>query len=69
MPGIYLSETTSSLVHMVLVLAIGMVVPQVLSRTNGWHRALLFGVAGVLTVRYVWWRATETSLRVGPSSP
>ena len=65
MPGIYLSETTSSLVHMVLVLAIGMVVPQVLSRTNGWHRALLFGVAGVLTVRYVWWRATETIAPVG----
>jgi cellulose synthase (UDP-forming) len=60
MVGIYLNESGSSVVQVVLVLAVGMVIPLVLSRTVWWHRALLFAVGGVLTVRYIWWRATDT---------
>lgn len=65
MPGIYLSEMGSSLVHVVLVLAIGMVVPVILSPKVAWHRGLLFGVAAILAARYIWWRATETIAPAG----
>lgn len=57
---VHLSEIGSSLMHLVLVLAIGMVVPLVLDRRSTWHRAALFAVAGLLTLRYLHWRATET---------
>lgn len=65
MTGVYLSESGSSFIQLVLVLAIGMVVPLVLTRTNTWHRALLFFTAGILTIRYIWWRATETIAPAG----
>ena len=60
MVPIYLSEIGSSLVQLVLVLGIGMMVPLVFSPQSGLHRAMLFAVAGLLTARYLWWRATET---------
>lgn len=60
MLGLFLSETGSSLVHLVLVLAVGMVVPHILSPLVSWHRSLLFGIAAMLTFRYLWWRATDT---------
>ena len=55
---VHLSEIGSSLMHLVLVLAIGMVVPLVLDRRSTWHLAALFAVAGLLTLRYLHWRAT-----------
>lgn len=61
----YLSELGSSLVALILVLACGMVVPLVLSPGNSRHRALLFPLAGVLTLRYLWWRATVTLAPAG----
>lgn len=65
MPGLYLSETGSSLIQIVLVLAVGMVVPLVLSPTNPRHRAVLFAISAVLTLRYLSWRATETVAPLG----
>lgn len=59
-PFIHLSELGSSLVHLILALALGMVIPLLLSPHIGWHRILLFATAAVLAVRYLWWRATET---------
>ncbi|HEV7416986.1 MAG TPA: glycosyltransferase [Tianweitania sediminis] len=67
MPFLHLSETGSSLVHLVLVLATGMIAPALFSRTVTWHRALLFGIAAILTLRYIWWRATETLAPLGLS--
>ncbi|MCX2723141.1 glycosyltransferase [Roseibium salinum] len=59
-PLLYLSDTASSIMQINLVLAIGMVVPLLLSPRNNLHRALLFGACGVLTIRYLHWRASET---------
>ncbi len=57
---LHLSEIGSSLTHLILALAIAMVVPLVLNRRSTLHRALLFLIASLLTLRYLWWRATET---------
>lgn len=59
-PFIHLSELGSSLVHLILALGVGMVVPLLLSPHIGWHRILLFATATVLAMRYLWWRAAET---------
>nr|MEC9421569.1 hypothetical protein [Pseudomonadota bacterium] len=59
-PVLYLSDTVSSIVQLNLVLALGMLVPLLLSREKTWHRALLFAVCAVLTARYLYWRAAYT---------
>lgn len=64
-PFVYLSETGSSFMRVVLVIGAGAVVPLLFSRRSTWHRSFLFAVAGVLAVRYLWWRATETLAPAG----
>lgn len=64
---IHLGEVGSSLVHLILALAAGMVVPLILSPRVAWHRSALFAIGGVLTVRYLWWRATDTLAPFGPT--
>lgn len=54
------SELGSSIVRLVLVLAAGLVIPLVLKPQNNWHRGTLFAIAGLLSARYLYWRATET---------
>jgi cellulose synthase (UDP-forming) len=56
----FLSEIGASAMQMVLVLGLALVLPQVVDRKNNLHRTLLFFVAGILAVRYGWWRMTET---------
>ena len=64
-PLVYLSETGSSLVAVAATLAAGMLVPILLSPRISLHRAILFGIAGVLVVRYLLWRATQTIAPLG----
>jgi cellulose synthase (UDP-forming) len=59
-PPLLLGELGSSTVQIILVLSVGMIVPHLLDPRNNHHRAFLFGIAAVLAVRYLWWRATET---------
>ncbi len=56
----FLSETGSSLVRVLLIIGIALVLPFVFQRSNSWHRGGIFAVAGILALRYIWWRATET---------
>ncbi|MEW9806548.1 glycosyltransferase family 2 protein [Mesorhizobium marinum] len=65
LPPVLLSELGSSLVHIALVFSAGIVVPIVLSRKSAFHRAFLFGIAALLSLRYLWWRATETLAPAG----
>ncbi|WP_170134899.1 glycosyltransferase [Acuticoccus kandeliae] len=57
---IYLTAFESSLVHLALVVGLAILLPALLSRNNNTHRTIIFAVAGILALRYVWWRATET---------
>ncbi|MFU0505824.1 glycosyltransferase [Pseudaminobacter sp. NGMCC 1.201702] len=59
-PWFLLTELGSSLVWVALVLATAMVVPLLLRPTSDLHRSILFGIAALLLIRYLWWRATET---------
>ncbi|MBS3648040.1 glycosyltransferase [Pseudaminobacter sp. 19-2017] len=59
-PPLLLGELGSSTVQIILVLSVGMIVPHLLDPRNNLHRAVLFGIAAVLAVRYLWWRATQT---------
>ncbi len=61
MPGFpYLTETGSSWVHVLLVLGAGLILPYVIDPANNRHRAVVLGIAVLLSLRYLWWRATET---------
>ena len=62
---LYLSAIESSLVRLALVLGIAILLPLVFDRDRTWHRAAVFSVAGVLSLRYLWWRATETVAPAG----
>lgn len=66
MPGFpHVSEIQSSLVHLILVAGVAVLLPLVFDKTKTLHRSLVFGVAGLLAVRYLWWRATETIAPMG----
>jgi cellulose synthase (UDP-forming) len=64
-PFVYLSDTVSSIVQINLVLAAGVLVPLLFSREKNWHRMLLFGICGVLTIRYLHWRSAFTLAPAG----
>ncbi|WP_370285231.1 glycosyltransferase family 2 protein [Pseudooceanicola nanhaiensis] len=61
----HLSETGSSLLHLLPVLGAALILPGIIDRTSTWERICLFAVAIVLAVRYIWWRGTETLAPVG----
>lgn len=57
---LHLTEFESSLVQLLLVFGAMMVLPYFVDPQKSWHRAGLFAIAGLLGLRYAWWRATET---------
>jgi len=63
----HLNEFQASLVHLALALGFGLAFSELMDRRVTWHRALLFGVAALLALRYAWWRATETLAPFGPT--
>ncbi len=62
---LYLSDLESSLIRVLLVLGVAIVLPLLFDKQNRWHRSALFAVAGVLALRYIWWRATQTIAPMG----
>lgn len=56
----YLDETTSSLVHLLLVAGCVLCLPSLVDPKRTLHRAILLAIASALALRYIWWRATET---------
>ena len=61
----YLSEIESSLVRVLLVIGIAILLPLVFDTKNRWHRSGIFLVAGMLALRYLWWRVTQTIAPLG----
>lgn len=56
----YGSELQSAVMLTLLFLGMALVLDEILDRGNVWHRTGLFALAALLTLRYMWWRATET---------
>lgn len=61
----YLGEAGSSVMQLLLVAGIALVLPLVIDRNRAWPRLLLFAVAGLLALRYAWWRLNETLAPAG----
>ena len=61
----YLSDIQSSMIRVLLVLGVAIILPLVFNKHNRWHRSAIFAVAGVLALRYLWWRASETIAPMG----
>lgn len=59
-PLFQLGELGSSFTLVALVFGVGMVMPYLFAPGSTLARALLFGMAWVLSLRYAWWRGTET---------
>jgi cellulose synthase (UDP-forming) len=57
---LHLDELESSGVMIALVFGGAILATSLLDKKNQWHRALLFGIAIILSLRYFWWRLTET---------
>lgn len=62
---IFLGDIESSLVRVLLVIGVAIMLPAVFNKENTWHRTAVFGIAGLLAARYLWWRATETIAPMG----
>lgn len=56
----YPNELQSAIVHLGLAAGGLLVLSVLLDPKRTAHRTLLLGIAAILTLRYVWWRATET---------
>ena len=63
----YLSDMESSLALILLIAGVAIILPLVFDKQNYKHRSAIFAVAGVLALRYLWWRATETIAPAGLS--
>lgn len=59
-PIFQLGELGSSFTLVGLLIGIGLVLPFLANPQNAIARALLFAVAWALSIRYAWWRGTET---------
>ncbi|SFQ06449.1 glycosyltransferase [Tranquillimonas alkanivorans] len=57
---VWLSETQSAALQMLLVLGLALVMPAVVDRLDNRHRAVLMMVSVLLALRYAWWRGSET---------
>jgi len=57
---IYLSELQASIAQLLLVTGIALVVPTFLEGERTRDRIILFGIGIALSLRYFWWRASET---------
>jgi cellulose synthase (UDP-forming) len=62
---ILLDDIQSSLALLLLVLGVGIVLPLFFDKQNNWHRSAIFLIAGVLALRYLWWRITQTIAPMG----
>lgn len=62
---LYLGDIESSLVRVLLVIGVAIMLPVVFNKQNTWDRTAVFGIAGLLALRYLWWRATETIAPMG----
>ena len=61
----YLSDIQSGMIRVLLVIGVAIILPLVFNKHNRWHRSAIFAVAGVLALRYLWWRASETIAPMG----
>lgn len=61
------SEVQSVAMLALLLVGAALLLDDLLDPKNSWHRAGLFAVAALLTLRYLWWRATETLAPIGLS--
>jgi cellulose synthase (UDP-forming) len=57
---LHLGALESSFVRVLLVFGLALFVSAVFDKSKNRHRAAVFAVAGFLSLRYLWWRATET---------
>ena len=62
---LYLSDIESSLTRILLIVGVAIILPLVFNKQNRWHRSAIFAVAGVLALRYLWWRVSETIAPMG----
>jgi cellulose synthase (UDP-forming) len=62
---LFLSDIESSLIQVLLALGIAIIIPLFFDARNSWHRSAIFTVAGMLALRYLWWRATQTIAPAG----
>ncbi|MGX9857201.1 glycosyltransferase family 2 protein (plasmid) [Limimaricola variabilis] len=59
-PHVWLSEAQFSLAQMALALGVVVLLPLVIDIRRTLHRSLILGASLLLTLRYIWWRGTET---------
>ena len=62
---LYLSEAGSSVLHLLPILGAALILPGLVNPTSAVQRTGLFVVAILLSLRYLWWRATETIAPLG----
>ncbi|TDK31725.1 glycosyltransferase [Rhizobium deserti] len=56
----YLSEIQSSFAHLAFAFGASLVLSSLLDPKKVAHRTVLFGIGMALSVRYIWWRGSET---------
>jgi cellulose synthase (UDP-forming) len=61
----YLSEFEAALAQVVLAFGLLLALSAVIDRDRTLHRAVLLGIAALLTLRYLWWRWTATLAPLG----
>lgn len=62
---LHVDETQSAYAAVLLVVGLTLVLPSFLSPNNNFHRSTLFAIGIVLSLRYIWWRGTETLAPAG----
>lgn len=62
---VWLNETQSSAMQVLLVAGLALILPGMVDRKSTLHRSLLMGVAILLALRYAWWRLTATLAPAG----
>ena len=62
---LFLSEIESSLIRIFLILGVAIILPLVFDKQDRLHRSAIFAIAGVLALRYLWWRASDTIAPAG----
>ncbi|EIE48728.1 Curdlan synthase [Salipiger aestuarii] len=65
LPFPHLDELGSATMHLLLVIGMAGLLPNLIDTKRTLHRSLLLGVAAILALRYTWWRATETLAPLG----
>lgn len=55
---LFLGEIQSSLARVFLEVGCALALPFFFDKTKSLHRSFVFLIAGLLSLRYLWWRAT-----------